>query len=78
MKTILSLSSLFAFAAIPITLALETAGVSLQPNFGLGSAFGLFVVSFMTLTAFSDYARAAEPRLVDAIAGSKAPHPLAA
>jgi hypothetical protein len=78
MKTILSLSSLFAFAAIPTLLALAAAGVSLPPGFGLGSAFGLFVVSFTTLTAFSDYARAAEPRLVDAIAEPKAPHPLAA
>lgn len=78
MKTVFLFSVIGSFAAIFVTLALELVGVSLPPSLGLGSAFGLFVISATALTAVSDYAQSAQRRRVGAIAVTKATHPLAA
>jgi hypothetical protein len=78
MKNILTFSTVFALAAIAVTLALELAGLSLPASVGLNHSFALFVVSSTLLTTVSDYSRAGRSRPIDVIAETKSTHPLAA
>lgn len=78
MKTTLKILSLFSTAALPGALALETAGLPLPAQLGLGTVFNLFVASLVMLIAFCDYARLGKPRLVATSPVPKSSHPLAA
>jgi hypothetical protein len=78
MKTLLSLSTVLALAAIPATLSVELVGFPLPASLGLAPSFALFVISFTSLTVVSDYSRAGRIRPIDVLAETKSSHPLAA
>ena len=82
MKTSLKVLALFTAASVPSAFAMELTGVDLPASFAPLAAFSAFVVSWVTLVAFTDYARP-RPRLVESAVTqrapfAKAPHPLAA
>lgn len=78
MKNPLKLIALFTAIAVPSALAAEIAGINLPPGIDLGSAFGFFVSSLVTLIAVTDYSRTLKPRTVGALVAAKAANPLAA
>jgi hypothetical protein len=84
MKTSLTFLALFLSAALPGAVAAELAGLDLPAAFGVGPAFGAFVMSLVVLTLCHDYADAAEsgaqPARTAAAtpAAEKSAHPLAA
>lgn len=82
MKTSLKVLALFTAASVPSAFALELAGVHLLPAFDPVAALSAFAVSWVTLVAFTDYARP-RGRLSENPARPHAPvtkatHPLAA
>lgn len=77
MKTSLKFLTVFSAIAVPSTFAAELAGVSLPSSFDSGAAFMAFVITFVTATAFSDYARPKRSSVLLPVP-AKAAHPLAA
>jgi len=77
MKTFLSAFALCALIAAAASFALKTAGVELPGEFSLGNLFDGFVISLVSLTFASDYARAHSPRLLVARVAIKSARPLA-